>query len=137
VRLLAAAVAVVVLGTLTAVAFTSGDGGGAKATTVPVGAAGQQSGADLFRAKGCVACHDGPDSDSRFDVGPNLAIVGDVAGSRVEGLDAEAYVRQSIESPQAYIVTGYGTDGGPGGLMPSLPLTATEVDTLVAWLLHR
>ena len=131
-----AAVAALALGALTIVAFRSGSspaaaGSGAGATVSGAAAAG---GADLFRAKGCGACHDGPGSDSAYDVGPNLNYLSDVAALRVAGLDAAAYVRQSIEAPQAFTVAGYGESAGMG-TMPSLPLSPAEVEALVAWLL--
>ena len=63
---------------------------------------------NVFRAKGCIACHDGPDgANSDFDVGPNLRELPAVASRRVAGLDAASYVRQSIQEPQAYVVKGH------------------------------
>jgi ferredoxin len=53
----------------------------------------------------CDVCHSTRPGDDR--VGPSLAGVGERAATRVEGLDAEAYLRQSILDPDAYIVDGF------------------------------
>jgi hypothetical protein len=44
---------------------------------------------------------------SPFALGPKLTGVIERAGQRVEGLTAEAYLRQSILDPGAFIVPGY------------------------------
>ena len=133
-----AGVAVVVFGALTIVAFTAGGASTAASPSAVTGTpTGTGGGADLFRAKGCVACHDGPDgASSDVDVGPNLNYLPAVASRRVAGLDAAAYVRQSIQEPQSFVVPGYEPGGDRMGLMPALGLTAGEVDALVAWLVR-
>jgi len=94
------------------------------------------AGADLFRAKGCVGCHDGPDgAGSAISAGPDLRLLPLVAERRVAGLDDAAYVRQSIREPQAFVVTGY--EPGEHPLMPALPLSAAEIEVLVHWLLPQ
>ncbi len=53
----------------------------------------------------CATCHAlAPDT---VIVGPSLAGIATRAGTRVPGLDAEAYLRQSIIQPDAYIVAGF------------------------------
>ena len=89
-------------------------------------------GAELFRAKGCVGCHTGPDSEAVIEVAPDLRLLPTVADHRVAGRTGREYVRQSIEEPQAFVVPGY-ADGFT--LMPALPLTPAEIDALVAYLL--
>ena len=42
-----------------------------------------------------------------FSLGPNLVGVSQHAATRVEGLDAAAYIHQSILDPHSYIVAGY------------------------------
>ncbi len=79
---------------------------------------------------GCVTCHSlSPD---QVLVGPSLATIGSDAASRVDGLDAEAYVRQSIVDPGAYVVEGFANN-----LMPNWGqiLSDSEVSALVAYLL--
>jgi cytochrome c oxidase subunit 2 len=87
------------------------------------------AGARLFVAKGCATCHNGPESSARFPVGPDLGAVDLVAGGRVEGLDGPAYVRQSIRSPQAFLVAGFEQQ------MPTLAVSDEELDALVRYLL--
>jgi hypothetical protein len=66
-------------------------------------------------------------------VGPSFAGIARRAAERVPGLSAEAYLRQSILNPDAYVVPGY-----PSGLMvPNLGDTLTEgqIEDLVAFLM--
>ncbi|MGI9596182.1 MAG: c-type cytochrome, partial [Acidimicrobiales bacterium] len=83
------------------------------------------------RAGGCSVCHSVKRGDD--GVGPSLAGVATAAETRVEGLTAEQYLRQSILLPDQYIV-----DGWPAGQM--LPiyrerLTAEELDAVISYLL--
>jgi hypothetical protein len=80
---------------------------------------------------GCGICHSTTPGDD--GVGPSLAGVGTRAADTVAGLDAEAYLRQSILEPDAHVVEGY-----PAGQM--LPfyddrLSADDLDALVVYLL--
>jgi mono/diheme cytochrome c family protein len=78
----------------------------------------------------CATCHR-VDSEQRL-VGPGLLNVGRRAESRVQGLSAVAYLRQSIVSPSAYVVLGY-TD-----LMPKnwgQVFSDKQIDDLIAYLL--
>lgn len=52
----------------------------------------------------CTACHRISTKGNRNGPGPNLNGLKDHAGSRVEGLSAREYVKQSILDPSAYIV---------------------------------
>ena len=117
-----------------AVAVLAGAGAVALAATDEDGsptAAAAVDGAALFRLKGCAQCHDGPDSSAVAAVGPPLVGAATWAGTRRPGLDAEAYVRQSIRTPGAFAAAG-STFG-----MPTLVLTDEEVDRLVNYLLDR
>jgi ferredoxin/mono/diheme cytochrome c family protein len=53
----------------------------------------------------CDVCHSVDPGDDR--VGPSLAGIADTAATRIPGLSAEEYLRQSILDPDAYIVDGY------------------------------
>lgn len=95
-------------------------------TLEPEAAAGRQ----LFRTH-CATCH--AVEGDRTIVGPSLEGVANRAGSRVDDLDAEGYLHQSIISPNAYIVEGFAS-----GTMPqnfAVDLTSEEVDRLVTYLL--
>jgi mono/diheme cytochrome c family protein len=89
-------------------------------------------GRDLFVAKGCSACHTGPDSTSAFGVGPPLVDVASWAGSRRPGADATAYLTESLRDPGAYVSPARRGDAE----MPALTLTDAEIDQLVGYLLE-
>ncbi|MEZ4672058.1 MAG: cytochrome c [Anaerolineae bacterium] len=67
-------------------------------------------GEDIFRhgvadAPPCTSCHGL--AGSTFSLGPKMVGISQRAGERVPGLSAEAYIRQSIREPSAYVVSGY------------------------------
>lgn len=86
-------------------------------------------GRSLFGAKGCVACHT-KEQQAIVQVGPALTGLRDRAAERRPGLDAVAYVRESLRTPSAFIVPGYGN-----AAMPDLRLRDDEIDAIVAYLL--
>jgi len=87
-------------------------------------------GALLFATKGCIGCHTHASFPSaRMQVGPDLTGVADRAGTRVAGLDARAYIRQSLRDPGAYRVAGY------SAVMPDLGFTDEQIESLTAFLL--
>ncbi len=89
------------------------------------------AGATVFRSKGCVVCHMGPGTAGEsLAIGPDLAQLPDHAGDRIDGLSADEYVRQSILTPGAFKVPFY-----DGTEMPTLAVSAAELDALVAYLL--
>lgn len=97
-------------------------------TTMPV------DGAQLFRAKGCAACHDGPETRAVMVDFPSLADVPAWAGDRRPGLSAEEYVAESIRSPSAFISPEF-RPGGATDAMPDLRLSEAEIAAVVAYLL--
>ncbi|HEU5287786.1 MAG TPA: cytochrome c [Candidatus Limnocylindria bacterium] len=86
-------------------------------------------GRSLFSAKGCVACHT-KEQQAIVQVGPALTGLRDRAAERRPGLDAVAYVRESIRTPAAFIVPGYGN-----AAMPDLALRDEDIDAIAAYLL--
>jgi cytochrome c551/c552 len=84
------------------------------------------SGRAVFEAKGCVVCHE------QVAVGPDLTGLGGRAVDRIDGLDAEDYIRQSVREPQAYIAPG-----GEGVEMPTLDISNDELTVLTQYLLAR
>lgn len=87
------------------------------------------NGAAVFTARGCSGCH--TINGAGVGIGPDLTNLAARAGDRVAGLDAETYVRQSILDPQAFLVPGF-----QGTQMPTLPLSDTELDAVVSYLLE-
>jgi cytochrome c2 len=66
------------------------------------------NGPTVFKSKGCVACHKVASiPEAQGAVGPALDGVATVAATRVSGEDAETYLRNSIEKPEAFLVPGY------------------------------
>ena len=93
-------------------------------------AATRDRGALLFATKGCVGCHmHAALPNAHMQIGPNLTGLPDRAATRVAGLDARAYVRQSLRDPEAFIVSGY------TARMPDLHLSDEEIASLSAFLL--
>jgi nitric oxide reductase subunit C len=86
-------------------------------------------GRQVYRALGCASCHEPNLFGQR--VGSPLERVGALAETRRPGMSAEAYLRESIVDPGAYLVPGY-QDSMPRGL--GRDLSPTDLDALVAYL---
>lgn len=110
---------------LMALAACSDDAGPPPPTLSPQLATGQK----VFVAH-CGACHS--TSAETVIVGPSLAGMATIGGTRVDGLDARAYVYTSIMRPSDHLV------GGFDDLMPqdlAKKLTGEELDSVVAYVL--
>jgi cytochrome c551/c552 len=100
-------------------------------TLEPASARTAERGALLFATKGCIGCHTHSAFPSaRMQVGPELTGLPLRAATRVAGLDARAYVRQSLREPGAYSAASSST-----AVMPDLRLSDEEVEALSAFLL--
>ena len=86
-------------------------------------------GRQVYRALGCASCHEPNLFGQR--VGPPLDRVGALAETRRPQVSAEAYLRESILDPGAYLLPGY-QDSMPRGL--GRDLSTTDLDALVAYL---
>jgi glucose/arabinose dehydrogenase/cytochrome c553 len=107
-------------------------------TPAPVNFSAEEitSGEELYRrgtgdAPACITCH--LLDSSKAAVGPSLLNIDEAAGTRVEGLSAEAYIRQSIVDPNAHVVEGYNA----GYMYPDYAqhLSDEQIDALVAYVL--
>ncbi|RMF50250.1 MAG: cytochrome c [Anaerolineae bacterium] len=80
---------------------------------------------------GCATCHS-RDAGVTL-VGPSLAGIATTAASRVDGMSAEEYIRQSILEPEAYVVDGFVA----GTMVPGWDkaLSEKELNDLVAYLM--
>lgn len=86
----------------------------------------------LFRRRGCISCHAVSGISSGIS-GPALDNLALRAANRISGYSAEAYIRQSILDPGAYVVPGF-----TAGVMPQsyqVALDPEELNALVAFLL--
>ncbi len=113
------------------------EGGGEEAAEGSVGDAAR--GEELYNqvtigsasAPGCVTCHSiEPDV---VLVGPSHAGLAGRAGTYVEGVSAEDYLRESITDPNAHIVDGFTPDVMYQNY--STELQARDVNDLVAYML--
>ena len=103
-------------------------------TPLPPGTPGDGDagpGLTVFVNAGCTACHT-IDSvpEAVGEIGPNLSAVASTAGSRVNGLTAEQYLRQSVMEPSEFLVEDY-DNLMPAGLVPD----QADFDNLIAYLL--
>jgi mono/diheme cytochrome c family protein len=124
---------------LAALALTlAGCGGGTVVAPVPEtvigtvaqGPTGAAAGKALFTSNGCGGCHTYKPAGSGGKVGPDLDNLAADAKKANRG-SLEAYTRESIESPDAYVVQGF-----PKGVMPAFKgkLTDSQINELVSFL---
>ena len=111
------------------VAARSGEDRGRLASA---GLAQAKSGDQIFTAAGCAGCHTFKPAGSTGNIGPSLDDLKSEAGNREPGKSAEDYVRESMETPDAYLVKGF------GNAMPSFKgrLTDAQIKALVDYLLQ-
>jgi hypothetical protein len=93
-------------------------------------------GATLFAAKGCAWCHDSARGPAVIGGAPDLTDVATWGGDRRPGLDAAAYIVESVREPTAVISPAWRSNGGPNSGMPSLAVSDPELDAIVAFLLE-
>jgi cytochrome c oxidase subunit 2 len=94
------------------------------------GGGGGSSGESAFASGGCGSCHTFKPAKSTGKIGPDLDNL--PADARKAGKPLQAYVKESIVDPNAYVVPGY-----QKGVMPETygqSLTAQQIDGLVAYL---
>lgn len=74
-----------------------------------------ENGAKVFMGKTCNVCHKVSTLEGAVGaLGPVLDGIGTQAATRKAGLDAMAYLKESIEKPDAYLVEGYQNIMTPG-----------------------
>jgi mono/diheme cytochrome c family protein len=124
-----AAAAAVVFGVATIATWARGtDRERAVAATV--------DGEQLFHAKGCAGCHDGPSSTAFAGGLPSLAAASTWAGGRRAGMSAAEYLAESMRTPSAFISPAFTGAVGATTSMPLLQLSDDEIDALVQYLLR-
>ena len=97
------------------------------------GSAAIERGQAVLTLAGCVACHtiEGIPG-AQGQLGPDLTHIATVGGTRISGLSAEEYIRQSINDPTSLVVDGFAP------LMPPnirSAITDEAMEDLVAFLL--
>lgn len=89
-------------------------------------------GQELLRGKGgCLVCH--KDSDTGNERGPDLRQAAGRAALRRPGLGAEAYLVESLVTPEAFLVPGY-PKMMPSAVKPPAALSMAEVKAIIAYL---
>jgi mono/diheme cytochrome c family protein len=89
-------------------------------------------GRQVYRQQGCGQCHQIDGSGGRL--GPDLSHIASVAATRRPGMGPEDYIRESLDSPGAYVVPGF-NDVMPRGLGRSL--SDFDVESLVRYLMSH
>lgn len=89
-------------------------------------------GQELLRGKGgCLICH--KDAESGNERGPDLRQAAGKAATRKPGTGTEAYLIESLVTPDAFLVPGY-PKMMPPALKPPANLSMAEVKAVVAYL---
>jgi mono/diheme cytochrome c family protein len=102
--------------------------------TTPAGAPDAATlavGKQVFAANGCGGCHTLKDAGSGGNIGPDLDNL--AADAKTAGQALDAYVRESIVKPNAYIVSGFQPSVMTGTFGETL--TAPQLNGLIAYLL--
>ena len=103
----------------------------AAAPTTTAAAAPASHGKAFFISAGCGVCHTFKAAGTSAKIGPDLDTA-PAADAKKANMPLEAFVKQSIVDPNAYIAPGY-----KKGIMPSnfgQTLSAAKIDTLVAYI---
>ena len=114
-----------------------GGGGGGDAAAGPDPARGKKLydravlGANS--AEGCASCHKYDESGGAADKAPYTKGTAARAATRVPGMSAEEYIRESILSPDAYVVDGYEPGSMYSGWDTDIP--EQDLNDIVAYLL--
>ena len=108
--------------TTTAATTTSKGGGGGNAA----------AGMAVFNANGCASCHTFAPANATGTIGPNLDTAPTSDAKADNNMELAAFVKESIEDPDAYIAKGYSK-----GVMPTTfkdSLSSKQLDDLVAFI---
>lgn len=86
-------------------------------------------------AEGCTSCHNQNESEGLADKAPYTAGTGTRAATRVPGMSAEEYIKESIMNPNAYVVENF----KEGDMYQTFKdeLSEQQIADLVAYLLTQ
>jgi cytochrome c553 len=84
-------------------------------------------------AEGCVTCHKYDEKEGKAEKAPYTKGTATRAATRVPGMSAEEYIKESILKPNAYIVEGFNQDDMYQKF--GQELSAQEIADLVVYLL--
>jgi cytochrome c551/c552 len=109
-------------GTTTSGGTTTSSGGGGDAA----------AGKAVFAANGCASCHTFKPANATGTIGPNLDTAPASDAKADKNMDLAAFIKESIENPDAYIAKGYNK-----GIMPTTfgkSLSGKQLNDLVAFI---
>jgi hypothetical protein len=98
-------------------------------------AAAAVGGVTLFQAKGCAWCHRTATNEPFVEGMPDLTGIAEWGGTRRPGLDAAAYLAESVREPSAFESPVWHADGRPTSGMPSLVVSDAELAAITDHLL--
>jgi cytochrome c551/c552 len=104
----------------------------AATTTSASGGGNAAAGKAVFQANGCASCHTFQPAGATGTVGPNLDTAPTSDAKADNNMDLTAFVKQSIQDPDAYIAKGF-----TKGIMPTTfgsSLSATQLNDLAAFI---
>jgi cytochrome c551/c552 len=102
-------------------------------TTSPGGGGNAAAGKAVFAANGCASCHTFKPANATGSVGPDLDTTPASDAKADNNMNLAAFIKESIDNPDAYIAKGYSK-----GVMPTTfgqSLSSTQLNDLVAFIL--
>ena len=96
------------------------------ATPRPIGGTTPE---EIILNAGCGSCHKIGAIGEAHKVGPDLTYIGLTAAERVPDMSAEAYIRQSILEPNAYLAPECPNTSCLPGIMPPVSYTHLPLPT--------
>jgi cytochrome c551/c552 len=124
----------VTIGSTTAPTTTAAPTTTSEGTTTSSGKGGGNAAAGqaVFNANGCASCHTFGPANATGTVGPDLDKAPASDAKADNNMDLAAFIKESIENPDAYIAKGYSK-----GIMPTTfgkSLSAKQLNDLVAFI---
>lgn len=104
----------------------------AQTTTSKGGGGSAAAGKAVFNANGCASCHTFAPANATGTIGPNLDTAPASDAKADNNMELAAFIKESIENPDAYIAKGYSK-----GVMPTTfgkSLSSKQLDDLVAFI---
>jgi cytochrome c551/c552 len=104
----------------------------ATTTSSNAGGGNAAAGKAVFAANGCASCHTFKPANATGSVGPNLDTAPASDAKADKNMDLAAFIKESIDNPDAYIAKGYSK-----GIMPTTfgqSLSSKQLNDLVAFI---
>lgn len=112
------------------VTIPKGGEAAAKGKEAPAAPSSAATAEEAIKKHGCGMCHKVLGEEG--EMGPPLKEMGKVAQSRIKGISAEDYIRNSILKPNDFVAPGFDPDMMPGDFGEKM--TAKELEMIVSFL---